>query len=105
MADNHWNIKQLFLEKIQKINKMKQIFDARLGLMKKAQKWEPQQKTIYTQEQIEALNFKVENLMRFDSIESKLDRLRKESEMKCGILKDNIKTAKLKLSLSEMEYK
>ena len=43
--------------------------------------------------------------MRFDSIKSKLDRLNKEAEMKCNMLRDNIKTTKLKLSLSEMEYK
>ena len=43
--------------------------------------------------------------MKFDTITDKVDRISKEYEMKCNYLKENIKTVKLKLSLSEMEYK
>ena len=43
--------------------------------------------------------------MKFDTITNKVDRISKEYEMKCNYLKENIKTVKLKLSLSEMEYK
>ena len=43
--------------------------------------------------------------MTFDPISSKVFRISKEFELKCNSLKENIKKVKLKLSLTEMEYK
>jgi hypothetical protein len=54
---------------------------------------------------LESLELIVQTLLKFDPLSSKIERDFRESELRANSLRDSIKTAKLKLSLSEMEYK
>ena len=98
-------VKGKYLKKVHQLNQFHQQFQRKFEMLKKYQYYQPPQRPIHSQEEIAQLGFKVQNLMTFDPISSKVFRISKEFELKCNSLKENIKKVKLKLSLTEMEYK